>query len=222
MKNKKLEEKNILSLNSKAFNQKSYHFSLIFLPEKTGLLATGKGQNDNYAIKIWNYKENHLKKSLFGHQNIVRKIFIVEKIGIMITLSDEGRLKVWDIDNFNCKKTIYAHLKQIYSMALNEKEMLLVTAGSDDLIKIWNIHPFFNNILSINCTETILSIENIENENLFVCSTTHFLRFYSWENGDLVLSIHTEKSIHSLLYLQEKKTLYSGDTYGKLSVWKLE
>ena len=189
------------------------------------MIAAGRGQNDNFSIRLWDYEGFTKQRVLFGHRNIVRNLKVLKNEGSLISVSDDASMKIWDLENFNLKKTIYAHKKQINCMAYNEKLGLLATAGSDFLIKIWKIEGFYNCLRSFFCSgvfDKILVLESFDKFGLLISgSQSGILKLWNWIDGSTKFTVWIGMEIHSLLCNENENLIFTGDASGKICVWML-
>ncbi len=201
---------------------KAYYWSLVFI--KKGVIAAGRGQNDNFSIRLWDFEGLEKQRALFGHRNIVRSLIVAHKEKALISVSDDASMKIWDLESFELKKTIYAHKKQINCIAFNKKLGLLATTGSDFLIKIWKIEGFYHCLRSIVCSayEKVLVLGSFDKFGLlFSGSGNGVLRSWNWMDGSVKFTMSLGAEIHSILCNEDENLVFTGDATGKICVWYL-
>ena len=92
------------------------------------------GSNDA-DIKIWDYYNKSLYKTLKGHEDCILTMTIL-KNDFLCSGSADLSIKIWDWREGNCVTTLYGHEKWVKSICELENGYLI--SGSDDMtIKIW-------------------------------------------------------------------------------------
>lgn len=218
-----LEEISILNINSN-FQQKSYNYSLRFLPNQK--LATGRGQNDNYSIKIWDFQAKNCVETLKAHQNTVKCLLLIDELNILISGADDGYLKIWDAITFSFKENIIGSERgQIISLIHNKHFNYIAFATNENKINIFEIHPFVRQMNAIKAKEKINEIYNIENFNLIAqASMSFFLNFFDWKKGNRVLIIPTSRIAYCLYSISIKEgeaVVYCGEENGKVEKFEV-
>lgn len=218
----KLSSTNILEqvhLVNSLEKMKAYYWSLIFI--NAGVIVAGRGQNDNYSIRLWDFEKYDKPKIILGHRNIVRSLIVIEE-KVLVSISDDGSIKFWCLETFSLKKTILAHRKQINCIVHNKKKRLLATAGSDFLIKIWVTHGFYQSLLVFSQPDKILVLGSIDKLRLLITGSIYgFIKLWDWVDGSLKCNASVGMEIHSLLCKEEDETIFSGDSSGKITVWRV-
>lgn len=215
--NSQLEHVHTIHTNE---SNKAYYWSLSFIKE--GMIAAGRGQNDNFAIRVWDFEGFNKPKILYGHRSIVRKLGILEKENVFISISDDCTMKVWDIDTLDLKKTIYAHEKPINCLATNQKLGIVATWSQDFSLKIWVIRGLYKCVMNIFISDRILVLESFEKFNAIISGTANGLfQGRSWINGELLFTFSIGMEIHSILCDESQDLIFTGDSSGKISVWNL-
>lgn len=218
-----LKEISIINANSN-FQQKSYNYSLRFLPNNK--IAAGRGQNDNYSIKIWDFQTKNCVETLKAHQNTVKCLLIIDELNIFISGADDGYLKIWDAISFNFKENIIGSERgQIISLIYNKHFRNIAFATDENKINIFEVHPFVRQTNFIKVKEKINDIHNVENLNLIaLVSMGFFLNLFDWKKGYRVLIIPTSRIAYCLYSVSTKEgeaVIYCGEENGKVEKFEI-
>ena len=214
-KNEELEQIQVVNSSE---NSKGYFWSLSYLDN--GLIAAGRGQNDSFSIRVWDFENMEKSQACYGHRNIVRSLLVIDKT--LVSASDDGSLKIWNCENFKLIKTVLAHKKAIICMAFNRKLWILATVGNDCLIKFWCLKGLFRCFNSIQVEEKVLTMANFEKFGLLVSGSENgFLRFWDWIDGSNKVWVSIGMEIHSILCNEEEDLIINSDSSGKITVWKI-
>ena len=199
---------------------KAYFWSLSFLKE--GVIAAGRGQNDNWAIRVWDVDGNGHSIVCQGHRSIVRCLLEIESEGVFVSGCEDGSMKIWNIEHFKLMKTIYAHNKVITCMAYNQKFGILATVGNDSLIKFWFLRGIYCCFNSVTSEAKIMAIANFEKLGLFISGCENgVLKVWDWKEGILMAKVSLGIEIHCILCNEEEDLIITSDSLGKITVWKV-
>lgn len=200
--------------------QKAYYWALTFL--KPGVVAAGRGQNDHFSIRIWDFEGFQKNLTLYGHRNIVRDLCVVPCENAFISVSEDCTMKVWDLKSYKLRKTVYAHENAINLVVFNKMLGLVATSSSDFTLKIWVLRNLFKCLVVIEVIDKILCLKNFEKFGLIVMgSASGLLQGRNWIDGNIVFSININLGIQSLLCDEENQLIFTAESNGKVSVWQI-
>ena len=106
-----------------------------------GLLAVASESN---LIRIFNYTNSNLTKTLNGHKNIVTNLELIvgNKFVYLASAGIDTTILIWDLnDNYKCIRNMTYSSDESYSHYLKfiEHSNLLVSSSSNKTVNIWEM-----------------------------------------------------------------------------------
>ncbi len=163
-------------INGKIINQHIYVFEQGF---STGVIdiaaispdssyicfALNDFKNNNYLLKIWDWKNNIIINRISVAKNIINSIQFIDNQNIMIS-SDDNNIYICDLFGQDIKKLI-GHKNSVSDVVFSSTDKTVYSISSDNTIKSWKI--FEHNNIFRNQAPEIFSFCN-KSSNYVVCS----------------------------------------------------
>jgi U3 small nucleolar RNA-associated protein 12 len=96
------------------------------------LLVTGSADKN---VKIWGLDFGDCHKSMFAHNDSVRRVQFVPRTHYFFSVSKE--LKFWDADKFEQILSLNGHHGEIWGLTVSKGGNFVVTCSADRSIRIW-------------------------------------------------------------------------------------
>jgi coatomer protein complex subunit alpha (xenin) len=65
----------------------------IAISEKKRIVAVS---NNDFKIKVWNYKTKRCQATLLGHMDYIRTVFFHNELPWLISASDDQTIRIWN------------------------------------------------------------------------------------------------------------------------------
>jgi len=113
--------------------------ALAWNPNKSNLLATGSGQNDQ-RIVIWDLKQGAYKTCIDTQSQITGICWSTERQEVLTSHGHfDPALKLWDLRDDSQIANLEGHSKMIVSISKNPLGENVISLSADNSLRIWNV-----------------------------------------------------------------------------------
>ena len=173
------------------------------------------GSNDA-EIKIWDYYNKSLYKTLKGHEDCVLTMTLL-KNEFLCSGSADLSIKIWNWKEGNCISTLYGHEKWVKSIC--ELENGYIVSGSDDMIiKIWEDNKCIKDF--IGHTHSVRTLCKISDEIFASGSFDGTIKIWEINSLDCIQTLVGHKSYVISVIYKANGDLISCSNDHSIKVWK--
>lgn len=191
-------------------------YSLAIL--QNGNLASGSGDK---TIKIWNITTMNCEKTLIGHGRSIFCLCVLSN-GYLCSGSVDCIIYLWNWRNETNDSFYYKLIghEQVVNCLIELDDKRIVSGSSDSTIKVWNSESFECEMTLTICRERILSMIQLTETKLVVCSN-HLLNIVDIKNRLLLSSFtgHTQDVYSVIKYHTNCIISCSGDK--EIIIWNI-
>lgn len=108
----------------------------VFLLFSTDGVTLASAHTDK-TIKLWNWKEGQLLKTLTGHEGYVSSLAFTEDGATLASASKDKTIKIWEIQNVKARQTLTGHQDSIETLSFSPGGNTLISGGRDQSIRVW-------------------------------------------------------------------------------------
>mmetsp|Transcript_25471 Transcript_25471/g.40883 ORF Transcript_25471/g.40883 Transcript_25471/m.40883 type:complete len:274 (+) Transcript_25471:137-958(+) len=185
------------------------------------LLASASADS---TVKIWNFKEGTLVKTLSGiHEAGINDISWGKKTSkFLCSASDDNTIVVWNVEEGKVLRRLKGHTKPVFSACFNKSETLIVSGGCDFIIRVWSVRPgkIFKQIPGH--TKQITAVDFNNDGKLIVSGSFDGLcRIWETETGNLLRTIGQDNNfpVYNVKFVPNEKYVLCGTLDGKVCLW---
>jgi WD40 repeat protein len=135
--------------------------------------------NENNLIKIWDYKNKTLLRTITGHINNISSLALSVDEKYLFSSSYGNTILVHDWKTGTLIRTLTGHTSYVYDIAISADNKYLASGSYDNTIKIWNIADG-SLVRTINVGYTVYKV-SISNDAQYVAA-----RYY---NGGMFFKV---------------------------------
>ena len=134
-----------------SLNQIIMKENLILKSTSNNFLNSNINESKNDSLLFEKLRKFKIDKEILTmHENLVKKVLILENCKKIITSSFDHSIKIWDVETGNAIATLGGHEDGVYNIIILS-DGRLASCGFDETIKIWNIATD-----SYQCVQTLI------------------------------------------------------------------
>ncbi|MFN6572476.1 eIF2A-related protein [Dendronalium sp. ChiSLP03b] len=174
------------------------------------------------TIKIWDIKNQHLIKTLTGHNDRVTSISLSPDNQIIASGSADKTIKLWRFVDGKLLQTLTGHTDEVTSVSFSPDGKLLASGSADNTVKLWQV----DGTLVRNLTGHGLAIASVrfspDGKTLASASWDNTIKLWNVTDGRLIntLSSHTD-GVTSLSFSPDGQILASGSADNTIKLWNI-
>ena len=185
------------------------------------MFASASGDPDN-TVHVWDLTNRQYKTTLEGHTSHIKSIAFSPDGRTLATGSSDDTVRLWDINTGRHKTTLSGHTYTIYSIAFSPDGRTLATAGGWAELNLWDVDTGELKTTLPDQFDGIPTIAFSPNGRILVStsSNTNDVQLRDVFTGKEIQRLHTERSIKSLAFSPDSRTLATGG-WKELYLWDL-
>ncbi|NET72200.1 MAG: serine/threonine protein kinase, partial [Sphaerospermopsis sp. SIO1G2] len=185
--------------------------------------------SDDKTLKIWNLKTGELIRSLKGHSDWVRSVDISDDGKTFASGSFDKTIQIWHLDQEKPIDSLTPNYQTVTSLAFSPDGNILASASRDRAIKLWDLktkkiihtlpieHNATSLVFSPNGNFLVSANRNCSNCKLNI---SYEMKVWNVKSGKKIFTFTGhDKSVHSLAFSADGKTLVSGGDDHQIKVW---
>jgi WD40 repeat protein len=178
--------------------------------------------SDDETIKIWNYQNGQLVRTLNHHTDWVRGLAILSNKQFA-SGSYDRTIKIWDTSSWTILRSISLS-EMVRSLALLADGNLVFNFFASSTIKILNPNTgtIIRTLVNRNSSVHFYSLEALSGNKVASGASNGDISIFNGSNGELVRSLRGHRdAVWALLELGDGK-LVSGSDDGELRFWDVQ
>ncbi|XP_060224564.1 sperm-associated antigen 16 protein isoform X5 [Meriones unguiculatus] len=170
--------------------------------------------------KIWDINSERCRYTLYGHTDSVNSIEFFPFSNTLLTASADKTLSVWDARTSKCEHSLYGHMHSINDATFTPRGHIIASCDARGVIKLWD----FRNLIPIVSIDVGPSAGNEVNFDstgrvLAQASASGIIHLLDLKTGQIHKLVGHENEVHTVVFSQDGKNMYSGGSDGTVRLW---
>ncbi|GAB5373392.1 hypothetical protein AAMO2058_001747300 [Amorphochlora amoebiformis] len=162
--------------------------------------------SEDCTIKIWDYEEGQLEKTLKGHIDVVQHISFNQDGSRMASCSADYTIKVWNISAGQCTKTMRGHDHTVSCVEFTQAGDRLLSCSRDKSIKLWDVQTGYCLKTFEGHKEWVRQVKISPCTTIFAsCSIDHTIRVWDYKKGEETMTFRNHKHVVDAIAFSHEK-----------------
>eukprot|EP00468_Gymnochlora_sp_CCMP2014_P013171 CAMPEP_0167756364 /NCGR_PEP_ID=MMETSP0110_2-20121227/9346_1 /TAXON_ID=629695 /ORGANISM="Gymnochlora sp., Strain CCMP2014" /LENGTH=394 /DNA_ID=CAMNT_0007642469 /DNA_START=94 /DNA_END=1278 /DNA_ORIENTATION=+ len=179
---------------------------VIFHPVYTQVVTA----SEDCTIKIWDYEEGDLEKTMKGHIDVVQYLTFNKEGTLLASCSADLTVKVWHVQNRQCIKTMRGHDHTVSCVQFTDSGDRLFSCSRDKTIKIWDVQSGYCLKTIEAHKEWVRQVKISQCSSMFAsCSIDHTIKVWDYKKMEEIVTFRDhEHVVESIIFSHEKADQY--------------
>ena len=207
-----------IDLGSQETNKRVPVVSSVALSPTGEQMATA---GDDHLVRIWDFKEGKVLRSLVGHGDWVRAVAFGQKGKLLATAGDDRRIRIWDLEKETAKYSIPVSHTVIQTLAFSPNGQLLAAGGfGNEIVLIRMTDGQIDRKLTAPGPDAIALAFSPDGSQLAAAGRNGTIRIWTdkQHTGDLV---GHKRRVRALAYSPNGKQLASAGDEREIWIWDM-
>lgn len=95
--------------------------------------------NFNGTVKLWNFANGNLVRTLDGHTDVVYKGVLSPDQKLLASCNRDGKIKLWEVATGRELKTLSGHTRPVKAVAFTPNGKTLGSVSNDGTLRLWDV-----------------------------------------------------------------------------------
>lgn len=195
-------------------NDDQYIFRAVAIDQKDDLTVAGTYDG---KILVWSSPQN-FKTMLLGHKSSVNQLLVLQKTGMLISVSNDGFVRSWKLNDFqSSSKIVYQSSEKLIACVANANESKLAVGSENGTVRIFNTSDYSMAETFQSKEGKIYSLDWIENGDLLIGYASGKIEMR--KNGSIKSIFAHVSGVNDIQFDNQNKRMLTCGYDGKVKIW---
>jgi len=208
------------NLEGAAFGGRVKVNSVFVTPDKKHIVS---GSDDN-TIKIWDFENGEVIRTLRGHNSVVQIVFVTPDRRYILSGSLDKTIKIWDFEKGEEIRTLKGHNNLVVSVFVTPDKKHIVSGSFDTTIKIWDFEKGEEIRTLKGHNGSVRSVfVTPDKKHIVSGSIDTTIKIWDFEKGEEIRTLKGHNGyVFSVFVTPDKKHIVSGSDDETIKIWDFE
>jgi WD40 repeat protein/serine/threonine protein kinase len=175
------------------------------------------------TLRLWDLEGMQTVRKLEGHTDGVAAVAVTPEGRHAVSASRDGTLRLWELASGETVGILQGHANVVTGVAITPDGRCVVSASADRSLRLWELASAQTLRVLAGHTDWVTSV-TVTSDGALAVSTSRdgTLRVWDLESGAEIAGYTGERRMLACAVAPDRRTIISGDEFGRLHFLRLE